>query len=153
MPTRKNRSLRRATLRSHVSLLDPDLLDRAMLSSKTMHELLPTTIMMIWCPTNDHDEQQEGNRPTFLISSNVCGLTPSSSKVVWQFSITSSIMRWYTLPCDEKTGFQHLRAATGIGYGAAARVWHERTNHKLVRHPAADPPMYCKKTEVDATAR
>ncbi len=41
----------------------------------------------------------------------------------------------------------------GMGSGAAARVWQEQTNHKLVRHSVSDPKRYCKKAAVGATAR
>ena len=48
------------------------------------------------------------------------------------------MMRWYTVPCDEQSCFQHLHAIKGMGSGAAGRVWQEQTDHKLVRHPARD---------------
>lgn len=56
-------------------------------------------------------------------------------------------MRWYTVPCDEQSCFQHLRAIKGMGSGAAARVWQEQTNHKLVRHLASDRRDIARKLE------
>ena len=62
-------------------------------------------------------------------------------------------MRWYTVPCDEHSCFQHLRAIKEMGSGAAARVWQEQTNHKLVRHLASDPTRYYKTAGRDGMAR
>ena len=63
------------------------------------------------------------------------------------------MMRWYTVPCDEQSCFQHLRAIKGMGSGAARRVWQEQTDHKLVRHPARDRTRYRKKAGLDGTVR
>ena len=60
------------------------------------------------------------------------------------------MIRWYTVPCDEQFCFQHLHATKGMmGIGAAARVWQEQTNHKLVRHLANDLSRSCKRAGID----
>ena len=56
---------------------------------------------------------------------------------------------WYTEPCDEQFCFQHLHAIDGMGIGAAARVWQEQTNHKLVRHLASDLSRPWKRAGLD----
>lgn len=40
-----------------------------------------------------------------------------------------------------------LAMEEGLGLGAAARVWQEQTNHKLVRHPASDPTESARNPE------
>ena len=62
------------------------------------------------------------------------------------------MIRWYTLPCVEQFCFQHLHATKGMGIGAAARVWQEQTNHKLVRHRASDLSKSLKRAGLDGMA-
>ena len=62
------------------------------------------------------------------------------------------MIRWYTVPYDEQFCFQHLHATKGMGIGAAARVWQEQTNHKLVRHLASDLSRFWKRAGLDGMA-
>ena len=63
------------------------------------------------------------------------------------------MIRWYTVPCEEQFCFQHLHATKGMGIGAAARVWQEQTNHKLVRHLASDLLRSRKRAGSDGMAK